>query len=119
MARVDKTESAIGVVRAPLDAPLATEDLDSVIGVGISTTGTAVRGAGNSGIIGVMNPSKFANVAGKPIDIFVLADIVECEGLTPGTRYFANPAGDIVADSAAGNTYVGFTVEADRLLIRL
>lgn len=118
MARVDKTESAIGVVRAVLDTKLPEADLDTVIGVGINAAGNAVRGAGKSGVIGVMNPSKHANVAGKPIDIFVLADIVDCEGLTAGTKYYSNAAGDLVT-AAEGNTYVGFTVEADRLLIRL
>lgn len=133
MARIDKTDSAVGVVRAALNADLAPADYDTVIGVGLNAQGRIVKGAGNTGIIGVINPSRTRNKAGQITDIFVLGDVVDCTGLTAGTTYWvdgttgalaAGAAGTGAAPgtgpgSTAGSVRVGFTVEADRLVIRL
>jgi hypothetical protein len=117
MARVDKTDSAVGVFRADLAADIVTGDLDTVIGVGLNASGQVVKGSGQTGIVGVMVPSKYQSKAGQAVDVFVLADIVECEGLAAGTAYYA------AADGTIGTTNtdvaIGFTVEADRLLVRL
>jgi hypothetical protein len=118
MARVDKTDSAIGVVRGTLAADIAVADLDQVVPCGFDTQGRIVKGAGNTGVKGVMVPSKTVTKAGSRADLFVLADIVEVAGLAAGTSYFADADGDIVT-AAEGNTAIGYTVEADRLLIRL
>lgn len=116
MARVDKTHSAVGVVRARLNADLDPDDFDTVIGVGINAAGRAVRGSGQTGVIGVLVPSKFHAKAGDVVDIFKLADIVDVTGLAAGTKYYSDAAGDLTA-TAGTNVYVGYTVEADRLIL--
>lgn len=124
MARIDKTDSAVGVVRADLHEDIPADHLDKIYGVGINALGHQVFGAGQTGIIGVANPSKFHSKAARPADIFVLGDVVDCVGLSAGRKaYAANDTGDIttpaVAPDLSTSTYVGFTVEADRLVIRL
>jgi hypothetical protein len=120
MAHVDKTESAVGVVRGVLGFDIVPSEYDTVIPCGISATGTIVKGAGQTGVIGVLVPSKTITKAGKATDIFVLADVVNCEGLQAGRKYYSTPDGALSTDAAAGaNAPIGFTVEADRLLIRL
>lgn len=123
MARIDKTDSAIGMqrVEAGWAADAATGELDNVRGVGIDTTGKAVVGAGNTGIKGLSVRSKIFRRAGDLAEIISLGEIVEISGLTAGTSYFCVPAtGLLTADAAAGaNTPVGYTIEADRLIVRL
>lgn len=132
MARIDKTHSAVGVVRAALNADLDPADYDTVIGVGLNAQGRIVKGAGQTGIIGVINPSKARAKAGMITDIFVLGDVVDNVGLVAGTTYWADgDTGALVAGTAitgaapatgagstAGSVQIGFTVEADRLVIR-
>lgn len=115
MARIDKTDSAVGVVRAPIAADFDEADFDTVIGVGIDSSGRVVKGAGNSGVIGVMIPGRTVHRVGQIGDIFKLGDIVECDGLAAGTKYYADAAGDLTTVNT--DTYVGYTVEADRLVL--
>lgn len=124
MARVDKTDSAVGVVRGVLAADLVMDDVeDSVIGVGINSTGQVVVGAGQTGIIGVMNPSRFFAKAGRPVDVFKLADIVDIglgandPSLDAGKAVYADNTTGELSHTAAGGTLVGFTVEEDRLIV--
>ncbi len=132
MARIDKTHSAVGVVRAALNADLLTTDYDTIIGVGLNAQGRIVKGGGQTGIIGVINPSRARAKAGQVTDIFVLGDAVDCTGLAAGTTYWVDgTTGALVAGGAsgaqpgagagstAGSKRVGFTVEADRLVIRM
>lgn len=127
MARIDKTHSAVGVVRADMAADWAADDFDKPFGVGINGSGRVVKGAGTSGIIGVVIPNKAARKAGKPADIFVLADVLECTGLPAGAKIYAHTATGVLSTSAThvdgtttvDDTYVGFTVEAERLAVRL
>lgn len=117
MARIDKTDSAVGVVRAALAADIDPADYGKVLGVGINSAGRLVKGSGTSGVIGVIIPDRTRRKAGMVTDIFVLGDVVENAGLTAGTKYYADAAG--VLSTTNTGTYVGFTVEADRLIVRL
>ena len=123
MARIDKTDSAIGMqrVEAGWAADAAAGELDNVRGVGINTTGKAVVGAGNTGIKGLSVRSKIFRRAGDLAEYCSTGEIVEIEGLTAGTNYFVNPATGLLTDDAASgaNTPVGYTIEADRLIVRL
>lgn len=119
MARVDKTESAIGVVRAAIETDFEEDDFDTVIGVGVNASGRVVKGAGQTGIVAVCIPGRTVHRAGQIADMFVRADIVECEGLAAGTKYYADSTGAITSDADAGSVYVGFTVEADRLILNI
>lgn len=132
MARIDKTDSAVGIVRGVLKADIAAGDLDGVIGVGFDAAGLVVKGAGKTGIVGVMNPSKFYSKAGSICDVMVLGDILDHTGLAAGTTYWADgTTGALAADGAAGaapatgagstagSAKIGFTTSADHLVIRL
>jgi hypothetical protein len=116
MARVDKTQSAIAVTRAPINADFAQADWDKVIPVGINAQGKVVKGAGQSGVIGVVIPGKTVYRAGQIADIFGNGtEIVEVAGLAAGTKYYGSAAGAITTTNT--DTYLGYTVEADRLVV--
>lgn len=116
MSRFDKVEPKGGSFRAPLAFAIAAEDVGVVVGVGLDVDGRVVRGAGQSGIKGVICPSSPAS-AGDPIDVMTDGEIVDMDGLAAGTSYFA-----AAADGAVGtvntDTAVGFTVQAWRLVVR-
>lgn len=116
MARFDHAESAIGIVRAPIATNFSEADFDQVIPVGIDGVGRTVKGAGQTGVVGVVVPGRTVYRAGQVADIMVKGDIVDCVGLAAGTKYYATAAGALVT-TATDNTYVGFTVEADRLVV--
>lgn len=118
MARVDKTQSAIAVTRAPINADFAQADWDKVIPVGINGSGKVVKGAGQSGVIGVVIPGKTVYRAGQIADIFGNgSEIVEVADLAAGTKYYSDAAG-VISTTNTG-TYLGFTVEADRLIVTI
>lgn len=121
MARIDKTDSAVGVVRAALNADIDEANFNEIKCVGLNAQGRIVYGAGQTGVVGVIISDRTVRKAGKIADIFVLGDALEVDGLAAGTTYYADPVtGDLTADAGAGaNTRIGFTVEADRLVIRL
>ena len=115
MARFDHVDSTIGIVRAPIDTNIAKADWDTVIGVGINATGKAVKGAGQTGVIGVAVPGRTVYRAGQVMDIMQKGDIVDVAGLAAGTKYYASAAGALTTTNT--DTYVGYTVEADRLVV--
>lgn len=117
MARIDKTDSAIGVFRAPLNAALTGAAAPKA--VGINSSGRVVAGAGQTGIIGVI-VSPYDKAAGDIIDVFTTGELVEFGGVA-GTVYTANTTTGVITTAAASLTQVvvGFTVEADRLISRI
>jgi len=118
MARVDKTQSAIAVTRVPANADFAQADWDKVIPVGVNATGKLVKGAGTTGIIGVVIPGKTVYRAGQIMDVFGNgSEIVEVAGLAAGTRYYASAAGAITTTNT--DSPLGWTVEADRLIVTI
>lgn len=121
--RIDKYDPIDGGFRAPLAANYAGSA--NAIGVGLDANGrVVVGGEGTTGIIGVIcNPS--SNVpgattkAGDPVDVMTDGEIVGFGGVA-GTKYYANPTTGVISTSAAaGQVYVGHTVEADRLIVRV
>jgi len=116
MARVDKTESAVGVTRGILAADIVQADWNKPIPVGINASGLVVKGAGQSGVIGVVVCDKTNYKAGRPCDIFGNgSELVGCANLVAGQKYYSDAAG-VVSTTATG-TYLGYTVEADRLIV--
>jgi hypothetical protein len=115
MARIDKTEPNVGSFRAPLHANLS--GAAAPIAVGINNSGRVVVGAGQSGIVGLV-VSPFDKKAGDIIDVLKLGQLVEFGG-TAGTVYTANTTTGVIDDTAKSATQkvVGFTVEADRLIV--
>ncbi|HYF73386.1 MAG TPA: hypothetical protein VD864_11235 [Nocardioides sp.] len=118
MARIDKTQSAIAVTRAPIDADFAEADWDTLVPVGINANGRVVKGAGQTGVIGIVIPGKTVYRAGQIADIFGNgSEAVECADLAAGTAYYS--AADGTISTTDTGTYIGFTVEADRLVITI
>lgn len=120
-ARVDKTNSQVGVVRAPLNADIAEADWNKVIGIGINSSGKAVKGAGQSGLVGIAIFDRTNYRAGTPCDIFRLAEVIVwgTELLAAGTVYTLNTTTGVLSNTAASGTQIraGYTVEADRLIV--
>lgn len=117
MARIDKYDPVSGGFRAPLNA--AFTGAAAPLGVGINSSGRVVAGAGQTGIIGVVcSPRDHA--AGEWIDVMTDGELVEFGGAA-GTAYTANTTTGVVSNGAASatQTKVGFTVEADRLIVRV
>ncbi len=117
MSRFDKYEPMGGGFRAPYAIAMAQADLSKAWGVGLDVNGRIVKGAGNSGILGVVCTTS-AKAIGSIGDVMTDGEVVEVPGLTAGTAIFAIPATGELTTVAAGNTRVGHTVEAGRLVVR-
>lgn len=127
MARYDKYEPYAGGFRAPLNADWLVADIGKPYGVGLNAQGNVVKGAGQTGVIGVLILT-MARKAGEIVDVMTDGEITEWaptagvpgtdEGVA-GTRYFSDAAGAITATSAAGSVSVGHTVEGTRLITRV
>lgn len=125
IARIDKTESAIGVFRAPLAGDYAGSE--TPVGVGLDVNGRVVIGAGISGIVGLLvrpplnlQAPLMPYKAGSMIDVLTTGELVEFAGVA-GTRYTVDSATGVVSATAASPTQiaVGWTVEATRLIVRI
>jgi hypothetical protein len=119
VSRFDKYEPKAGGTRAPLAADLAVIT-GNPVGFGLNTSGQAVPGAGNTGIIGVVCNTK-AKKAGDIIDIMTDGDCVDCVSpLVAGTVITADTTTGALGVTAASatKTPVGYTVEATRLVVR-
>lgn len=135
-ARYDQVEPHVGIVRAPLAANL-TFDANGEFGpkaVSLDANGRVVVGtAGQSGFAGVLVKNvpivpagRFSAAqtvnnwmggrAGDVVDIMTQGQIVDVAGLAAGSAIYADAAGDLTT-IATGNTKVGYTVEAGRLVV--
>ena len=76
MARYDKYEGKAGGFRAPLAAAWASSEVGKPYAVGLNTSGQVVKGAGNSGVVGVLIITK-AKAAGDIVDVMTNGEIVE------------------------------------------
>lgn len=135
MSRYDKYDPKVGGFRAPLAADFgytaskpdfAHADLSDVWAVGLNSSGQVVKGAGASGIVGVLILTR-PRAAGDIVDIMTSGEITEFTetdagaAVTAGTVYTGATATGIVDNTAASGTQikVGWTVEASRLIVRL
>lgn len=135
-ASYEQVEPHIGIVRAPLAANL-TFDANGEFGpkaVSLDANGRVVVGtAGTSGFAGILVKNvpvvpagRFTAAqtvnnwmggrAGDVVDIMIQGQIVNVPGIAAGQAVYATPAGDLTT-TAAGNTKVGYTVEAGRLVV--
>lgn len=121
MARYDKYEPMTGGHRARLAAAWSGADLNKVFAVGLDANGRVVKGAGTTGVIGVLVLT-IAKNAGDVVDVMQDGEIVEMNinhaGITAGTKYFA-AAADGTLNTTNTNVAVGHTVEATRLIVRV
>lgn len=114
MARYDKYDPKDGGFRAPLAADFPAGSLNTVVGVGLDTSGRVVVGGGNTGVKGGLVLTKVRR-AGEVVDVMTDGEIVEFPGVA-GTNYYADAAG-VVSTTNTGK-YLGCTVEGTRLVVR-
>ena len=128
MARYDKYNPYGGGFRAPLAADWAEADIGKPYAVGINNSGQVVKGAGQSGVTGVLILT-MVRKAGAIVDVMTDGEIVEfgptagapgTDFGAAGTSYFANTTtGVISTTSGVGTVKVGHTVEAKRLIVHV
>jgi hypothetical protein len=133
MARYDKYDPiGGGNFRADIAADFPDANLGKLYGVGLDTTGKVVIGAGNTGIIGVMvitqKPGRVGPLrevqrvdvmrTGEITDFGPTAGVPGTDFGTAATKYYSDSSGNITA-TATSNTYVGFTIEPDRLVVSI
>lgn len=116
MSRIDKYDSKDGGFRAPLGFALPAGDIGLAIGVGLDANGRVVRGAGNTGVKGVLVLT-MVKAVGDIVDVMTDGELVEFTPGVAGTNYYSDAAGALTV-TATANTYVGCTVEATRLVVR-
>jgi hypothetical protein len=92
-------------------------DLEKPWAVGLNSSGRVVKGAGQTGVIGVLVLTKTKPI-GAYVDVMQDGEIVECTGLVAGTKYYG-VAADGTLNTTNTNVPVGHTVEADRLVVRV
>jgi hypothetical protein len=122
MPRFDKVEPKGGSFRAPLNYAVVSGEVGAVFGVGLDVNGRVVKGAGQTGVVGVICPSNVMS-AGDPIDVMTDGEIADMTGLAAGTAYYVNSATGALESTApaAGTNKVkaGHTVQSWRLVVRV
>lgn len=133
-SRYDKYDPKSGGFRARLAAawnyvaPVggveqAGNSVAKVFAVGLDANGRVVKGAGNTGILGVCVVNRAMN-AGEVVDVMTGGEIVEFTlhdgtSANAGTTYYGVPASGALSTTATGNVRLGATVEASRLVVRV
>lgn len=118
MARYDKYDPKVGGFRAFLATDwILDTDLNKVWPVGLNVNGQVVKGAGQTGVLGVLVITRKMYAADEPVDVMTDGEIVEFAGVA-GTNYYAAAADGAISDTNTG-TYIGHTVEATRLIVRV
>lgn len=123
-SRYDKYDPISGGFRAALDVAWVEADVAKIFAVGLNTDGEVVKGAGNTGTRGVVVIAK-PLPAGAIVDVMTSGEIVGATmsdgttALTAGTVYYADPTTGALEASAATDMFVGYTVEATRLIVRM
>ena len=123
MARYDKYDPKAGGFRAPVAVAVTSADFGKPFGVGIDANGRVVKGAGTSGVVGVMINTK-AKAVGDIVDVMTHGEIVEAtlsDGTTAiaaGVPGYAVPASGLLSVTATANWRLGHTVEGTRLVVR-
>lgn len=123
MSRYDKYDPYDGGFRARLNAAIAAADAGKIRAVSINTSGRVViGGAGLVDIRGLICPTE-AMAAGDAIDVMTdgeIGDATETAGtaFTGGALVYAHADGT-VDDTATSGKAVGFTVEVNRVIVRV
>lgn len=130
MARYGLYNPYGGNFRAYLNADWVAADIGKIYGVGLNSSGLIVKGAGQTGVIGVLCLTRemLAN-NDEPTDLLHDGEVVEfgpTAGVpgtdfgAAGTAYYASgTTGAVSSSSAANAVYVGHTVETSRLIVHV
>ena len=116
MPRIDKYESMTGGFRAPMGFTMVAGDVEKILPVGLNASGAIVKGAGNTGVVGVICQTRILS-AGDIGDVMQDGEIVDCTGLTAGTRYYGSAAGAV--NTTNTDKPLGWTAEATRMIVRV
>lgn len=120
--RWDKTEPHGGSFRGRLAANWLAADVGVIVGVGFDANGRVVKGAGNTGVVGVVCLSKVRN-AGEAIDVVKRgeavggAQVIVGTAALAGTSYSISATGVVTAEAAGTRGTLGLTAEKDRLIV--
>lgn len=121
--RIDKSDPHAGSThRARLAANWLAADIGVIVGVGLDASGRIVKGAGNTGVVGVLVLSKVRN-AGEAVDILKRgevvggAQVIVGTAAVAGTSYNISAAGVVTATAAGVQGTLGHTVEIDRFVV--
>lgn len=133
MARYDKSNPYNSTFRIDVAADYPADHLNKLYGVGIDANGKMVFGAGPDGIVGVCVvtqkdgrvgplrevPRVDVMTSGEITDFGPTAGVPGTDFGVAGKAYYSDAAGVISATWASGSTFVGHTVEPDRLIVRV
>jgi hypothetical protein len=132
MARIDKGDPMVSTFRVDVAADFLDANIGKLFAWGLDSSGKAVIGAGASGLVGVWVVNDKPGRVGplrevQRIDLMRMGCVTDfgptagTPGVTfgvAGTKYYAHADGTIDATATAG-TYVGTTVEPDRLEVNI
>lgn len=123
--RFDKVEPMGGSFRAALAAAIVADDVGKVFGVSINSSGRAVLGGSVAsaikGVICAVKPMAIGDI----IDVMTDGEITNFTdnagaAVAAGADHFAAIATGVVSvTSTSSPQYVGHTVEAGRLVVRV
>lgn len=127
-ARYDKYNPISGGFRAKsaiawvYSATEGSNDLGKVWAVGLDANGKVVKGAGATGIIGIVVVTK-PTAINDVMDVMTDGEVADftlanASAAAAGTRYFGVAADGTFSTTATG-TRLGWTVEASRLVVHV
>lgn len=125
MARFDKYEPFSGGFRVRLAADFTTAaDFEKIWAVTVNTSGLAVlKGAVTAATLRGVTVITGKKYAGDVIDVMSDGEIVEVNTpsviATPGVKLYAAAADGAATAVSASNFEFGFTVEAERVIVRV
>lgn len=136
MSRYDKYGPKVGGFRAKLNAawnatsgPAGVTDIGRVTCVALNGSGRVIRATTVANMVGVVIVNG-PMAAGDVVDVMTSGEIVELAAAdlqtgspAAGTKYYFDTTAGRLTTTAPGvgvnGTYVGTTVEADRLVVRV
>lgn len=116
MSVIDKYDPISGGFRAQLNAAYATPEV--ALGVTLNASGRVVVGSAAPGLKGVICMGR-ALAAGAVVDVMTDGELVEVPTIPAGSNVYADAATGALTATVGTNTYVGHTVEAGRLVVRV
>lgn len=128
-ARMDKVDPISGSFRGRLAAAWPSSDKGLIYGVGLNSSGQLVKGAGASGIVGVVCLASDGAAAGQMVDVMTHGEIADMHFLNDGTTatiagtvYYADATTGVPTVTATSNKKIGVLLEKDtrdRLIVRV
>jgi hypothetical protein len=125
MSRYDKYDPFDGGFRARLNAAIPAADAGKIQAVSLNSTGRVVIGDGGGGLVAIRGVicATEAMAAGDAIDVMTDGEIADATftvgtAFVAGTLVYAQTTG-VVNQTSASAKAIGFTVELDRLIVRV